>query len=532
MIYYYITKLVEYGLDTGLIHKQDRVYIINSLLELFQLEQYEEPVQTVSEPSAQLKMSLEEILNGMTDYAYEHGILQENSIVYRDLFDTKIMGLLVPRPSEVVNKFKELYRMDPVKATQYYYKFSQDTDYIRRYRIKKDKKWTIDTEYGSLDITINLSKPEKDPKAIAAAKLAKQSSYPKCQLCRENEGYAGRVNHPARQNHRIIPVELDGEQWGFQYSPYVYYNEHCIVFNYEHIPMIVNKATLRKLFDFVKQFPHYFVGSNADLPIVGGSILTHEHFQGGNYTFAMAKAPVESSFTIPGYPDVRAGIVKWPMSVIRLQSENIDSLTGAGDAILNCWRSYTDENASIYAYSDAEGNPMSGEAAVKCSAEELKQCEPHNTITPIARKTGDIYELDLVLRNNLTTKEHPLGLYHPHEELHHIKKENIGLIEVMGLAVLPARLQVEMETLKDYILGGKDVASNEMIAKHADWAKEFTTHYTDINENNIDDILKKEIGLVFLKVLEDAGVYKRDVKGRAAFGRFVNELQSELGKSL
>ncbi|HCM12502.1 MAG TPA: galactose-1-phosphate uridylyltransferase, partial [Lachnospiraceae bacterium] len=315
MIYYYITKLVEYGLDTGLIHKQDRVYIINSLLELFQLEQYEEPVQTVSEPSAQLKMSLEEILNGMTDYAYEHGILQENSIVYRDLFDTKIMGLLVPRPSEVVNKFKELYRMDPVKATQYYYKFSQDTDYIRRYRIKKDKKWTIDTEYGSLDITINLSKPEKDPKAIAAAKLAKQSSYPKCQLCRENEGYAGRVNHPARQNHRIIPVELDGEQWGFQYSPYVYYNEHCIVFNYEHIPMIVNKATLRKLFDFVKQFPHYFVGSNADLPIVGGSILTHEHFQGGNYTFAMAKAPVESSFTIPGYPDVRAGIVKWPMSV-------------------------------------------------------------------------------------------------------------------------------------------------------------------------------------------------------------------------
>jgi len=525
MINQYISNLVRYGLSTGLITEEDRIYIINSLLDLFQLEQYEEPETSDAYEAESAEMPLEDILNGMVDYAYEHGFLKENSIVYRDLFDTKIMGLLVPRPSTVIAHFRKLYQEDPVKATQYYYKFSQDTDYIRRYRIIKDKKWVINTEYGDLDITINLSKPEKDPKAIAAAKLMKQSSYPKCQLCRENEGYAGRVNHPARENHRIIPVELDGEQWGFQYSPYVYYNEHSIIFNYQHVPMVINQATLRKLFDFVKLFPHYFVGSNADLPIVGGSILSHEHFQGGNYTFAMAKAPMENSFTITGFPNVKAGIVKWPMSVIRLQAEEIEPLVLAGDTILQSWRNYTDEAAMIYAYSDANGNPMSAKEVETCSDEMLKQWEPHNTITPIARKVGNIYELDLVLRNNLTTKEHPLGLYHPHEELHHIKKENIGLIEVMGLAVLPARLQEEMEILKEYILSDKDISANEAIAKHADWVQEFREHYNDINENNIDDILKKEIGLVFLRVLNDAGVYKRNEEGKAAFARFIDTLR-------
>lgn len=524
MINHYITKLVQYGLETGLITEQDKVYTINSLLDIFQLEQYEESEGAIQGSSMASEIRLNDILNGMVDYAYEHGILKENSIVYRDLFDTKLMGILVPRPSVVVDRFRALYKEAPAKATEYYYKLSQDTDYIRRYRVSKDKKWVIDTEYGNLDITINLSKPEKDPKAIAAAKMMKQSSYPKCQLCRENEGYAGRVNHPARQNHRIIPVELDGEQWGFQYSPYVYYNEHSIIFNYQHIPMVINQATLRKLFDFVQQFPHYFVGSNADLPIVGGSILTHEHFQGGNYTFAMAKAPIESNFTIAGYPEVKAGFVKWPMSVIRLQAKEIEPLVLAGDTILQTWRSYSDEDACIYAYSDAEGNPMSAREVAACSTEERKNCEPHNTITPIARKAGEYFELDLVLRNNLTTKEHPLGLYHPHEELHHIKKENIGLIEVMGLAVLPARLKEEIEILKDYMLHGKDIYSNDTIAKHGAWVAEFRTQYSDLNENNIDDILKKEIGFVFLKVLEDSGVYKQNENGRVAFGRFVDAL--------
>ncbi|NLK27592.1 MAG: UDP-glucose--hexose-1-phosphate uridylyltransferase [Clostridiales bacterium] len=526
MINHYISDLVEYGLETGLITKHDRVYTINSLLEFFQLEQYDEAICAEQDSSKENKKSLEEILAGMLDYAYEHGILKENSVVYRDLFDTKIMGTLVPRPSVVINKFQSLYSKDPKEATEFYYKFSQDTDYIRRYRIKKDMKWVIDTEYGSLDITINLSKPEKDPKAIAAAKTMKQSSYPKCQLCRENEGYAGRVNHPARQNHRIIPVELADQQWGFQYSPYVYYNEHCIVFNYDHIPMKIDKDAFRKLFDFVKLFPHYFVGSNADLPIVGGSILTHEHFQGGNYEFAMAKAPVEESFTLPGYPEVEAGIVQWPMSVIRLRSRSAETLIEAGDTILKSWRSYTDEEAGIYAYSDPQGQPMSLAETKACQDEELSTCEPHNTITPIARKVGDTFELDLVLRNNLTTEEHPLGVFHPHKELHHIKKENIGLIEVMGLAVLPARLKEEMEVLKDYILNGKEIGSNEMVAKHEAWVKEVLPRYAQVNEQNIDDILKKEIGMVFLKVLEDAGVYKRDEKGKEAFRRFIQLLSN------
>ncbi len=438
-----IKKLTAYGLQTGLIEKEDKIYTINRLLELFELDELENEDEEVSMETEEL----EEMLGRMMDYAVEKGIMKEDGIVYRDLFDTKIMSMLVSRPSEVIRRFWDFYGESPEKATDFYYKFSQDTDYIRRYRISKDQKWTADTKYGELDITINLSKPEKDPKAIAAAKDAKQGGYPKCLLCVENEGYAGRVNHPARQNHRVIPVEINGSKWGFQYSPYVYYNEHCIVFNSEHIPMKIEHDTFCKLFDFVKQFPHYFVGSNADLPIVGGSILSHDHFQGGHYEFAMAKAEVEKAFTVKGFEDVEAGIVKWPMSVIRIASEDSGRLVALADKILEKWRGYTDEDAFIYAYTDGE---------------------PHNTITPIARKRKDKYELDLVLRNNITTEEHPLGVYHPHAKLHHIKKENIGLIEVMGLAVLPARLKGEMDKLADAILAGKDIRKDEMLEKHAD----------------------------------------------------------------
>ena len=409
----------------------------------------------------------------------------------------------MPRPNEVVRKFHKLYEESPKKATDYFYKLSQDSDYIRRYRIVKDQKWVAPTKYGDLDVTINLSKPEKDPKAIAAAKLAKQSGYPKCLLCMENVGYAGRVNHPARQNHRVIPVTIQESGWGFQYSPYVYYNEHCIVFNGEHVPMKIEHGTFCKLFDFVKQFPHYFVGSNADLPIVGGSILSHDHFQGGNYEFAMAKAPVERTFTVKGYEDVEAGIVNWPMSVIRLSGESTERIIALADHILEAWREYTDEDAFIYAYTDGE---------------------PHNTITPIARKRGDRYEIDLVLRNNITTEEHPLGVYHPHAKLHHIKKENIGLIEVMGLAVLPARLKGEMEQLAEAILTGKEIRGDEVLEKHADWVEEFLPKYEKIDGENIHDVLRKEIGLVFMQVLEDAGVYKRTEEGQDAFMRFVEKL--------
>ena len=443
---------------------------------------------------------LEDILSGMLDYAYEKGILKENGVVYRDLFDTKIMSLLMPRPGEVIKTFQDLYEKDPVEATDYYYKFSRDSDYIRRYRIAKDMKWIAETEYGDLDITINLSKPEKDPKAIAAARTAKQSGYPKCLLCRENEGYAGRVNHPARQNHRIIPVTIQGDTWGFQYSPYVYYNEHCIVFNGQHVPMKIDRNAFCKLFDFVKQFPHYFVGSNADLPIVGGSILSHDHFQGGNYEFAMAKAPVERSFTIKGFEDLEAGIVRWPMSVIRLKGADTERIIDLADLILHHWRGYTDEAAFVYAETDGE---------------------PHNTITPIARRRGECFELDLVLRNNITTKEHPLGVYHPHAKLHHIKKENIGLIEVMGLAVLPARLKGEMEELKAAMLAGRNLREDELLKKHADWVEEFSDKYERIDESNIDDILHHEIGLVFMEVLTDSGVYKRNEEGQKAFDRFI-----------
>ena len=494
-----IRKLTAYGILTGLVPEEDKIYTINRLLELFQLQEIDDSEEEVCVSVE----DLEGILAEMLDYAYEAGLMEENSVVYRDLFDTKIMGMLVARPSEVIRTFRALYAENPKKATEYYYKFSCDTDYIRRYRIRKDKKWIASTEYGDLDITINLSKPEKDPRAIAAARNAKQSSYPKCQLCRENEGYAGRLNHPARQNHRIIPITIQGSEWGFQYSPYVYYNEHCIVFNGQHVPMKIDHNTFCKLFDFVKQFPHYILGSNADLPIVGGSILTHDHFQGGNHEFPMAKAPVEKEFIIPGYEDVEAGIVKWPMSVIRLKAENPERIIALADVILNAWRGYTDEAAFIYAETDGE---------------------KHNTITPIARKKGDKFELDLVLRNNITTKEHPLGVYHPHANLHHIKKENIGLIEVMGLAVLPARLKNEMEELKQAILAGSDLHTTPTLSSHAAWAEEFLKKYPVVNADNVDEVIQKEIGLVFMQVLTDAGVYKRTPEGMEAFERFIKSL--------
>lgn len=505
MIQERILDLVDYALVTGLIEPEDTRYTINRLLELFLLDElsdeaiglHKAKIHTEEEAAE----ALEGILKDMLDYAYQNGILTENSVVYRDLFDTKIMGLLVPRPSEVVRKFQSLYQKDSKEATDYFYKLSRDTDYIRRYRIKKDLKWTTDTEFGTLDITINLSKPEKDPKAIAAAKLAKQSGYPKCLLCKENEGYAGRINHPARQNHRIIPVRIAESEWYFQYSPYVYYNEHCIIFNAKHTPMKIERATFGKLLDFVAQFPHYFVGSNADLPIVGGSILSHDHFQGGHYEFTMAKAPVEREITFKDFADVKAGIVKWPMSVIRLSCESRERLIALADKILLTWRGYTDEQAFVFAKTDGE---------------------PHNTITPIARKRGDAFELDLVLRNNITTKEHPLGVYHPHAKLHHIKKENIGLIEVMGLAVLPARLKDEMAQLKTAVLEKKDLRADEILAKHADWVEEFLPKYEKVDSDNITEILHKEIGLVFAEVLKDAGVYKCTKEGRDAFLRFVD----------
>ena len=488
-----IAKLVQYGVETELIPECERNYTTNLLLDVFKEDEYTEPEEEYG------NIDLEEVLKALLDEAVKRGLI-EDSVVYRDLFDTRLMNCLMPRPGQVQKEFWDKYSRNPVEATDYFYKLSQDSDYIRRYRIKKDQKWITETPYGEMEITINLSKPEKDPKAIAAAKNATQSGYPKCQLCKENEGYAGRVNHPARQNHRIIPVRIDGKDWGFQYSPYVYYNEHCIVFNGEHVPMKIERATFAKLLDFVSQFPHYFVGSNADLPIVGGSILSHDHFQGGNHEFAMAKAPVIKEYVIPGYEDVRAGMVKWPMSVIRLQCKDKERLISAADHILMCWRSYTDEAAFIFAETNGE---------------------PHNTITPIARIRDGYFELDLVLRNNITTEEHPLGVYHPHAKLHHIKKENIGLIEVMGLAVLPSRLKSEMEQLADAILEGKDIRSNEVLEKHADWVDEFRPKYDAITAENIDGIVEKEIGLVFMQVLEDAGVYKRTEEGQKAFDRFI-----------
>ncbi len=496
MLFENIKKLVEYGIQTGLTPECERAYTTNLVLDVMNEDNYED-IEIDAE-----HIVLEDVLKGLLDEAVARGII-EDSIVYRDLFDTRLMNCLMPRPAQVQKAFDEAYAVSPEAATDYYYKLSQDSDYIRRYRVVKDMKWKTPSEYGEIDITVNLSKPEKDPKAIAAAKLAKASSYPKCLLCVENEGYAGRVNHPARQNHRIMPITVNDSKWGFQYSPYVYYNEHCIVFNGQHVPMKIEKATFIKLFDFVKLFPHYFLGSNADLPIVGGSILSHDHFQGGNYEFAMAKAPIEKEVTIPGYEDVEAGIVKWPLSVLRIRHKDSDRLIELADHILGAWRGYTDEAAFIFAETDGE---------------------PHNTITPIARKVGDMFELDLALRNNITTEEHPLGVYHPHAQYHNIKKENIGLIEVMGLAVLPSRLKEELEILADYIVAGKDIKSCDKIEKHADWVASFLPKYDNITAENVTKILQDEVGIVFTGVLEDAGVFKCTEEGREAFMRFVETL--------
>ena len=492
-----IQALVAYALDTGLIEPCEQVWAVNALLEALELDSYTEP-----ETPAERPVDLPAVLTALMNDAHARGVLKEDSVVYRDLFDTKLMGVLTPRPAQVIGRFRSLYAESPEKATDWYYKFSQDTNYIRRDRIARDVKWIAPTEYGDLDITINLSKPEKDPKAIAAARNLPASAYPRCQLCAENEGYAGRVNHPARENHRIVPITINNSPWFLQYSPYVYYNEHCICLNSEHTPMKIDRACFAKLLDFVGQFPHYFVGSNADLPIVGGSILAHDHFQGGHYTFAMEKAPVETPVTFPGYEDVKAGIVKWPMSVVRLTAADPERLIDLADKILLSWRGYTDADAFIFAETDGE---------------------PHNTITPIARRRGSDYELDLVLRNNITTAEHPLGVYHPHAELHHIKKENIGLIEVMGLAVLPARLKEELSAVADALAAGADLRADERTAKHADWAEGFKGKYA-ITADNALDIVEKETGLVFAQVLEHAGVYKRTAEGKAAFLRFLEQI--------
>lgn len=493
-IYQAIKGLVNHALTNGLIEKDDVIFSINRVCEELKLDSFEE-VELVE---AELKTYLDTIL----DYAVENGLCQD-SIVYRDLFDTKIMGILTPRPSQVINEFYKKYEVSPQEATDYYYHISRKSDYIREYRIKNDVKWITNTEYGDIDITINLSKPEKDPKAIVAALAMKQSSYPKCQLCIENEGYCGRVNHPARQNHRIIPMKLAGDDLYLQYSPYVYYNEHCIVLNAKHIPMKVDIEAVKKLFAFVEKFPHYFIGSNAGLPIVGGSILTHEHFQGGRYEFAMAKAPIETEFTVAGFEDVEAGIVKWPMSVIRLVSEKIDRLVELSAKVFDTWQGYTDEEAFVLANTDGED---------------------HNAITPIVRYRNGKYEIDLVLRNNITTPDYPMGYYHPHPEHHHIKKENIGLIEVMGLAVLPSRLKSEMATLADAMVNGKDITADETIAKHKEWADMIMSKYT-ITAENCDEILKKEIGIVFTEILEQCGVFDRDEKGKAQFIKFVNSIK-------
>ena len=494
----YIDALVSYAMNTGLAEPEDHVVLVNRLLDLLGKPDYE----LSDEPQSE---DLEEILAGILDYAVEKGLC-DDGITAKDIFDTRIMGALTPMPREVIRTFREKYAEDPVKATDWYYKFSCDTDYIRRYRIAKDMRWKYASDYGELDITINLSKPEKDPKAIAAAKNAPQTAYPKCQLCVENEGYAGRMNHPARANHRIVPIEVCGQSWCLQYSPYVYYNEHCIVFNSQHIPMKIDKSAFQKLLDFVRVFPHYFVGSNADLPIVGGSILSHEHFQGGHYTFAMETAPVEEQLTFKGFEDVKAGIVKWPMSVIRLQGSNPARIADLADKILLAWRGYTDESVSVIAFSDGQ---------------------PHNTITPIARRRGEDYELDLVLRCNITTEEHPMGVFHPHADKHHIKKENIGLIEVMGLAVLPSRLKKELTDLAEAAAEGRDVSTDEALQKHATWLEELREKYMFTAENALD-ILLQETGKVFSAVLEDAGVYKNTCEGRAAFLRFVDHVNQEV----
>ncbi|MBQ9708099.1 MAG: UDP-glucose--hexose-1-phosphate uridylyltransferase [Firmicutes bacterium] len=504
MMYRFIKELVLYGIRTGLMDESEEIYARNLLLDLMKERSYEEPEE------ARGDMPLAEILEGLLDIAEERGITGD-TVTERDLFDTKLMNCLTPRPAQVTSTFKRLYGESPETATGWYYKFSQDTNYIRRDRAKKDLRWKAESEYGEIDVTINLAKPEKDPKAIAAAGKLSPSGYPACQLCRENEGYAGHAGYPARQTHRVIPIDICGQKWSWQYSPYGYYNEHCIAFNDEHIPMKVDRSCFEKILDFVSQYPHYFMGSNADLPIVGGSILAHEHFQGGRYDFAMAKSPIKIPFTVPGFEDVESGIVKWPLSVFRLRCSDRDRLAELADRVLTCWRGYTDKEAFIYA--ETEG-------------------EKHNTITPIARKSGAVYELDLVLRNNITTEERPLGVYHPAPEYHHIKKENIGLIEVMGLAVLPSRLKREMQELGDLIAAGRksgkgdeeiaeEINERQDLAVHGDWAKEILRNYEEIDGENVQGILQTEIGRVFVKVLEDAGVFKWNQEGHNAFLRFL-----------
>ena len=492
-----IAQLINYGITRGLIEPEDQYWARNGILSVLGLDSYQEP-----EELPEYEAPLEEILKDLLDDAEARGVIP-GGVTSRDLLDTKMMAFLTPRPSQVIERFWHQYRISPQMATEWYYDFSRYTDYIRSYRVIKDMKWVAKTEYGDLDITINLSKPEKDPRAIAAAKLQKSVGYPKCLLCREAEGYVGRMDYPGRANHRIIPLKLNGENYFLQYSPYVYYNEHCIVLNEQHVPMKIDRATFQRLLDFVRQFPHYFLGSNADLPIVGGSILSHDHFQGGRYRFAMEKAPVERELVFPGFEDVQAGIVCWPMSVIRLRCADSGRIVQLADKILAAWRAYTDESVSIYAQTEGE---------------------PHNTITPIARRRGKDFEMDLVLRNNLTTQEHPLGLFHPHAELHHIKKENIGLIEVMGLAVLPARLKDELAQLAALLCSGGDLYADEATAKHAPWAEELKTRH-DFSKEDAEAVLRQEVGQVFMQVLEDAGVFKRDEAGQAAFLRFAESVK-------
>ena len=496
-IFIAIENLVLYGIKNNLIQKEDEIFIKNRIAEILKIEELKD-IEVVEENN------LENILKDILDYACEKGLI-DNNIIERDLFDTKVMGVLIDRPSNIRKVFFDKYKISPKDATDFYYKLSQDSDYIRKYRIKKDMRWKVETEYGSLDITINLSKPEKDHKDVYLLKNSKNSDYPKCLLCKENEGYMGRINHYARQNHRIIPIKINNVDYFFQYSPYVYYNEHCIIFTSEHTPMKIDRKTFVNLLGFIKIFPHYFIGSNTDLPITGCSILSHSHFQGGNYTFCMEKAPIEKEFKINGFEDVNVGIVKWPMSVIRLSSDDTDKLINLADKILSSWRVYNDEECFIFSH----------------TGDEI-----HNTITSIARKIGDKFELDLVLRNNITTDEYPFGVYHPHEEFHNIKKESIGLIEVMGLAILPARLKIEMDILKEYILEGKNIERNKQIIKHNNWVKIFINNYNKITKENIDDIIKREIGKTFLNVLENAGVFKRDEKGQKGFEKFINSLNN------
>ena len=494
-VYVALDALLDHAKECGLLHPADETFARNTLLAELKLDSYEKQTGRCGFP---------ECLNLLCDYAAETGLIAD-TIAERDLFDTKLMGYLTPSPSEVYAKFQSLYAEDPKAATDYFYKLSQDCNYIRCDRIAKDEHWTSETKYGELEISINLSKPEKDPRDIAAAKLRKASGYPKCLLCVENVGYAGTISHPARQNLRVMPVAVGDQPWGFQYSPYVYYNEHCIVMNTEHTPMVIDRAVFDKLFSFVEQFPHYFLGSNADLPIVGGSILSHEHFQGGHHSFPMEKAAKEFDFTVPGFEVVDCCVVKYPMTVLRLNSTDKIRLCDLAGRILDKWRGYSDPDAKIFAETNGK---------------------PHNTITPIARMRNGRYELDLVLRNNLTTDEHPMGLYHPYEELHHIKKENIGLIEVMGLAILPGRLKKEMVELKDALLHSEDLRKNEMLAKHADWAEEFVARHPEFNTETADDIIRHEIGQVFAQVLECAGVYKCSKEGRTALKKFLTEVQN------